>query len=58
MQPCVERFLCDEEAATAVEYSVILSLILMAVLVAVGAVGLQTAGLWGDVATSIQSAAP
>ncbi len=47
------RFIRDEEAATAVEYSVMLALILLAVLAAVGAVGAKSAGLWSGAATSM-----
>ena len=43
------KFLRDEEAATAVEYSVMLGLILMVVFVAVAAVGSQTNGLWTSI---------
>ena len=44
------RFIRDEEAATSVEYSVMLALILMVVLAAVDAVGAKSAGLWGGAA--------
>jgi Flp pilus assembly pilin Flp len=49
----IARFIRSEEAATAVEYSVMLALILLAVLVAVGAVGAKSAGLWSSAATSM-----
>jgi Flp pilus assembly pilin Flp len=39
----------DEEAATAVEYSVLLALILMGVIATIGAVGSETGGLWGGI---------
>ena len=51
------RFIRDEEAATSVEYSVMLALILMAVLAAVGVVGSKSGGLWGGVVNSLQSTA-
>ena len=49
----IARFIREEEAATAVEYSVMLALILLAVLVAVGAVGATSAGLWSGATTSM-----
>jgi len=54
----VARFLRDESAATSVEYSVILALILMVVLSAIVLVGNQTGSLWGNIATSIESPGP
>jgi len=47
------RFLCDDEAATAVEYAVMMALILLVILGAVGTVGSQTGGLWGDIQTKV-----
>jgi pilus assembly protein Flp/PilA len=49
----IGRFIRREEAATSVEYAVMLALILLAVLVAVGAVGARTASLWGNAAASM-----
>jgi len=43
------RFLREERAATAVEYAVILALILVVVLGAIGAVGAQSGGMWGGI---------
>ena len=45
----LKRFLCEQQAATAVEYAVMLAMILMVVLGAVSAVGAQGGGLWGGV---------
>lgn len=50
---CVFRFLKDDGGVISVEYSVMLALILMAVLAAVGLVGVQSGELWGNIATSI-----
>ena len=49
------RFLCDDTAATAVEYSVILSLILLVMIAAIGAVGSQTGGLWGGIVSKLRA---
>ena len=38
-----------EEAATAVEYAVMLMMILMAVLGSIGMVGEQAGGMWGGI---------
>ncbi len=42
-------FLRDEQAATSVEYAVMLALILMSVIGAIGSVGAQAGGLWGGI---------
>ncbi len=51
----IRRFLKDTEAATAVEYAVMLALILMSVITAIGTVGSQTGGLWSSIKTQIQT---
>ena len=43
------RFWSEEEATTAVEYAVMLALILLAVIAAVGSVGVGTGGMWGGI---------
>lgn len=48
-------FLRREEAATAVEYSVLLALILMAIIATVAAVGTETNGMLGGINDSLQS---
>lgn len=50
------RFLQDSEAATAVEYAVMLAMILIAVISAIGAVGGQAGGFWGGIQTNLNSA--
>ncbi len=54
MRP-LARFLRDEEAATAVEYAVMLALIIMAVLGAIGSVGSKTGGLWAGIVNSMDA---
>ena len=49
------NFLHDEEAATAVEYAVMLAMILLSVIGAIGAVGSQTGGLWGNIRSDLQN---
>jgi pilus assembly protein Flp/PilA len=49
------RFLTDDAAATAVEYAVMLLLILMVLISAVAALGSQTGSLWGDIKSQLQS---
>ncbi|HVX12605.1 MAG TPA: Flp family type IVb pilin [Pirellulales bacterium] len=51
-----QRFLRDSEAATSVEYAVMLALILIAVISAVSAVGGEAGGFWGGIQTSLNSA--
>jgi pilus assembly protein Flp/PilA len=45
----VLNFLRNDEAATAVEYAVLLALILMSVIGAIGTVGAQSGGMWGNI---------
>jgi Flp pilus assembly pilin Flp len=52
----LRRFLLDSEAATAVEYAVMLALILIAVISSIGAVGAQAGGWWGGIQTNLNSA--
>ena len=46
----------QEDAATAVEYAVMLALILIAVIGAIGSVGAQTGGMWGNIDSDLTSA--
>lgn len=50
----IARILYEEEAATAVEYAVMLAMILLAVFGAIGAVGSQSGGLWGGIDGDLQ----
>jgi pilus assembly protein Flp/PilA len=46
----------EEDAATAVEYAVLLALILIAVISAIGSVGSQTGGMWGTIENDLNTA--
>ena len=46
----------QEDAATAVEYAVMLALILIAVIGAIGTVGGQTGGMWGNIDSDLITA--
>jgi pilus assembly protein Flp/PilA len=46
----------QEDAATAVEYAVMLALILIAIIGAIGSVGAQTGGMWGDIDSDLITA--
>ncbi len=48
------NFLRDDQAVTAVEYAVMLALILAAVISAVGSVGAQASGWWGGIESNLQ----
>ncbi len=50
------RLCRDEGAATAVEYAVLLALILVAVISAINAVGGTSSGIWADDSTKITTA--
>lgn len=55
MNSGVMRFLRDDQAATAVEYAVMLALVLGSVLPAIGSFGAQTGGMWGSVNTKLNN---
>ncbi len=50
------NFLRQEEAATAVEYSVMLAMIILAVIGAIGGVGGQASNLWENIEADMTSA--
>jgi pilus assembly protein Flp/PilA len=52
----LRRFLQDETAATAVEYAVMLAMILLACLVGISLVGSEASGLWSDNEDGLQKA--
>ena len=52
----VMAVLRGEEAATAVEYAVMLALILLAVVGAISTVGAQSGGMWGGIETDLSDA--
>jgi pilus assembly protein Flp/PilA len=52
----ITRLLYEDEAATAVEYAVMLAMILLVVLGAIGAVGGQSGGMWSGIDTDLQNA--
>lgn len=52
----VLRLLREEQAATAVEYAVMLALILMAVIAAIGSVGTSTGGMFGSSKNAMEAA--
>lgn len=52
----VRNFFRDEDGPTAVEYAVMLALVLMAVIGAINSVGNSTSAMWQDNATQISEA--
>lgn len=50
------RFLQEEDAVSAAEYAVLLGLILVAVIIAIDAVGSTSSGIWNSDANNITSA--
>lgn len=50
------RFLRDEDAATAVEYAVMLALILLVAIGSISALGAQSGGMWGGIDTDLTAA--
>ena len=56
MMKLFSRLFRDEEAATAVEYAVMLALILGTIVGIIGTVGAQSGGLWGGITSDLQAA--
>ena len=46
----------DRKGATAVEYGLILALIVMALMVGLTQLGTSSSGLWGNISTKVQDA--
>jgi Flp pilus assembly pilin Flp len=44
----------SEDAATAVEYAVMLALVLMAIIGAIGSLGAETGGMWGGIKSDLE----
>jgi pilus assembly protein Flp/PilA len=49
----IRQFLRDEDGPTSVEYAVMLSMILGAVITAVSSVGGQSGGMWANIQSSL-----
>jgi pilus assembly protein Flp/PilA len=49
------RFLNNDEAATAVEYAVMLAMILLVTISAIATLGTKTSGLWGNIVSSVRA---
>jgi pilus assembly protein Flp/PilA len=49
------KILSDEEAATAVEYAVMLAMILLSIIGAIGLVGGETQGMWDNIEADLQA---
>ena len=47
------KILCDDEAATSVEYAVMLALILATVVGSIGLVGARNGALWNNISNSV-----
>lgn len=52
----ITRLLRNEQAATAVEYAVVLALILIAVVGVIGVVGAESGGLWSSNVGQLEAA--
>ena len=48
------KLLREQEAATAVEYAVMLSLILLTAIGAIGLLGSQSGGMWGTIESDLR----
>lgn len=52
----IQRFLGNEDGATAVEYAVMLGLVLLAAIAGVSTVGAGSGGMWSNNSTQLESA--
>jgi pilus assembly protein Flp/PilA len=48
------QFLRDERAATAVEYAVMLALIILSIIGTIGVVGANAGGMWGGIKSDLK----
>ncbi|HVS38987.1 MAG TPA: Flp family type IVb pilin [Gemmataceae bacterium] len=53
-QTCIVQFLCDEDGPTAVEYAVMLALIIVVCIAAITAVGVNANNTYGYVAGKVR----
>lgn len=51
----IYRFLSDDQATTAVEYAVMLAMIILVCLGAIGTIGAQNGSSWGNIKTQINN---
>jgi Flp pilus assembly pilin Flp len=51
----LRRFLSRDEATTTVEYAVMLAFILMSCIAAIGSLGSQSGGMWGNTRNQLQA---
>lgn len=56
MTPLIQRFLRDERGSTAIEYGLIISLLVLAIVTAVGSVGDKVQFLFGDTSSALVEA--
>lgn len=49
------NFFLEEEAATAVEYAVVLAMILITIISAIGLFGTRTGGMWSGIMSDLQA---
>jgi pilus assembly protein Flp/PilA len=52
----IARLLGDRKAATAVEYGLILALVVLALIMGLTSLGTSTSTLWGNISTKVQNA--
>jgi pilus assembly protein Flp/PilA len=50
----IRYFLWNDDGATAVEYAVMLAMILLSIIAAIGTVGAQAGGMWGNNQTQLE----
>jgi len=55
MRAWISALLSEDDATTAVEYAVMLALILTMIIAAVSAVGSGSGGMWGATKTNLES---
>jgi Flp pilus assembly pilin Flp len=51
----LNNFLLEEEAATSVEYAVVLAMILMSIISAIGLVGSRAGGMWSGIVSNLHA---
>lgn len=56
MRQTIAKFFFEEDGATAVEYAVMLAMILLSAIATISVFGSESGGLWGGIDTDLQGA--
>ena len=58
MKRCLIKLIGNERGATALEYGLIVALIVIAIVIGISSVGGGTSGIWGNMTNKVSNAMP